>query len=223
MVYALIVAGGKGLRMGADIPKQFLPLQGNMVLWHTLNQFYAAFPNLVVVLVLPENTLAMTKEALATLEKSPEQLRYVAGGETRFDSVKNGLNTLPQDGWVMVHDGVRPLVTPSFLQYCLQEAQLNGSAVPLVPVKDSLRWVDEQGTSVIDRSRVMAVQTPQVFPLLKLKQAFNRPYDPIFTDEATVYEAYGEQIHTVVGLSENIKITTPDDLLLAESWLKKGG
>ena len=223
MEYALIVAGGKGLRMGTEIPKQFLPIHGNMVLWHTLNQFYAAFPNLVVVLVLPENTISMAKEALQSLGKLPEQLLFVPGGETRFDSVKNGLEALPQAGWVMVHDGVRPLVTPSFLQYCLQEAQTYGSAVPLVPVKDSLRWIDEHGATVIDRSRVMAVQTPQVFPLQKLKQAFDRPYEPAFTDEATVYEAFGEKIHTIAGLAENIKITTPHDLLLAESWLKKGG
>lgn len=223
MIHAVVVAGGKGLRMGTNTPKQFLSIHGEIVLVHTLRQFYEAFPELHLCVVLPAEALEETRAQLAVLGKSAEQLQLVQGGGTRFDSVKNGLNVLRGEGWVLVHDGVRPLANARFLQYCLQQAQAHGSAIPVVPVKDSIRWVDADGSRVLDRSKVMAVQTPQVFPLQTLKQAFNTPFQANFTDEATVYEAFGQKVHLVEGLHENIKITTPEDLFLAEFWLKNRG
>lgn len=223
MVYAVIVAGGKGQRMGSDVPKQFLPLLGEPVLLHTVRRFFNALPGIHIRVVLPTNALETAQTILAPLQKQAPELELIAGGETRFDSVKNGLNAIQGDAWVMVHDGVRPMVSTSFLQYCLLEAEQAGSAVPVLPVKDSMRWVDEKGSKVIERAHIMAVQTPQVFKLEQLKKAFQQPYQASFTDEATVYEALGETVHLVQGQGENIKITTPDDLFLAEYHLKNGG
>jgi 2-C-methyl-D-erythritol 4-phosphate cytidylyltransferase len=223
MVYAVIVAGGKGLRMGGEVPKQFLPLAGEAVLLHTVRRFFEAIPGIHVRVVLPADALETAHAILAPLHRNAPELVLLAGGETRFDSVKNGLLAINGDAWVMVHDGVRPIVPASFLQFCLLEAQRIGSAIPVVPVKDSMRWMTDEKSTVLDRSRIMAVQTPQVFQLNKLKKAFEQPYQASFTDEATVYEAYGEQVHLVAGLYENVKITTPEDLFLAEYRLKNGG
>ena len=223
MVYAVIVAGGKGQRMGSDVPKQFLPLLGEPVLLHTVRRFFNALPGIHIRVVLPVNALETAQTILAPLQKQAPELELIAGGETRFDSVKNGLNAIQGDAWVMVHDGVRPMVSKAFLQYCLLEAEQAGSAVPVLPVKDSMRWVDEKGSKVLERAHIMAVQTPQVFKLEQLKKAFQQPYQASFTDEATVYEALGKTVHLVQGQGENIKITTPDDLFLAEYHLKNGG
>jgi 2-C-methyl-D-erythritol 4-phosphate cytidylyltransferase len=223
MVYAVIVAGGKGLRMGGEIPKQFLPLAGEAVLLHTVRRFFDAFPGIQVRVVLPADALETAHAILAPLQQTSPELVLLAGGETRFDSVKNGLSAIDGDAWVMVHDGVRPIVTASFLQHCLLEAQRMGSAIPVVPVKDSMRWMTGDKSSVLDRSRIMAVQTPQVFQLSKLKKAFEQTYQESFTDEASVFEALGEEVHLVAGLYENVKITTPEDLFIAEYRLKNGG
>ena len=223
MVYAVIVAGGKGLRMGGEVPKQFLPLAGEAVLLHAVRRFFDAFPGIQVRVVLPADALETAKTILAPLNRTTPELILLPGGETRFNSVKNGLDSLTGEAWVMVHDGVRPIVSVPFLQECLNQAQQNGSAIPVVPVKDSMRWLENGHSKVLDRSRIMAVQTPQVFPLNKLKKAFEQAYQEAFTDEATVYEAAGEPVHLVPGLYENVKITTPEDLFIAEYRLKNGG
>jgi 2-C-methyl-D-erythritol 4-phosphate cytidylyltransferase len=198
-------------------------LTGEAVLLHKVRRFFEAFPGIQVRVVLPADALETAHAILAPLQRTSPELELLAGGETRFDSVKNGLSAIDGEAWVMVHDGVRPIVPVSFLQHCLLEAQRMGSAIPVVPVKDSMRWMAGAKSTVLDRSRMMAVQTPQVFQLNKLKKAFEQPYQESFTDEATVYETYGEQVHLVSGLYENIKITTPEDLFLAEYWLKNRG
>ena len=222
MVYAVIVAGGKGQRMGSAVPKQFLPLMSEPVLLHTVRRFFNAFPNIHIRVVLPADALETARAILAPLQKQAPVLELIAGGDTRFGSVKNGLDALEGDAWVMVHDGVRPLVSTEFLQQCLGAAEREGTAVPVIPVKDSIRWVDAAGSNVLDRSHIMAVQTPQVFKLNSLKKAFEQAYQEAFTDEATVYEAAGQTVHLVPGRPENIKITTPNDLLIAEYHLKNG-
>jgi 2-C-methyl-D-erythritol 4-phosphate cytidylyltransferase len=214
---ALVVAGGKGMRMGTSLPKQYLPLGRKPVLMHTLERFFQTDPSIFLILVLPEDDFVYWKELCqAHAFTLPHQL--VAGGASRFHSVKNGLHALPfTQGLVAIHDGVRPFVAAAVILESFATAQAHGSAIPVMPLKDSIRKVGAAGQSSFqDRTHFRLVQTPQTFQVERLLQAFQVDELPIFTDDATVYEHQGWEITLIEGNSENIKLTTPEDLAFAE-------
>lgn len=218
--YAIIVAGGRGLRMGGELPKQFLPLCGKPVLMRTLELFEGEVSQ--IILVLPEDHIPFWEELC---ERYHFTLPHTValGGETRFHSVRSGLSHLPQAGLVAVHDGVRPLASRALIRRSFEEAERSGAALPACPVTDSLRLRQDEGKSeAVDRSRYVAVQTPQTFDLGRLQQAYEQAYSPLFTDDASVYEAASLGSITLIdGEETNIKLTTPRDLLLAELLLRE--
>lgn len=218
--YAIIVAGGRGLRMGGELPKQFLPLGGKPVLMRTLELFEGEVSR--IILVLPEDHIPFWEELC---ERYHFTLPHTValGGETRFHSVRSGLSHLPQEGLVAVHDGVRPLASHELIRRSFEEAEQSGAALPACPVTDSLRLRQDEGKSeAVDRSRYVAVQTPQTFDLGRLQQAYQQDYSPLFTDDASVYEAASLGSITLIdGEETNIKLTTPRDLLLAELLLRE--
>jgi 2-C-methyl-D-erythritol 4-phosphate cytidylyltransferase len=216
--FLVLVAGGSGTRMGADKPKQFLELQGRPLIAHSLQAFLLAFPDLLPVIVLPEAWLDHGRQVLEAIFPGTT-IRFVAGGETRFHSVQQGLSVIQGDGIVFVHDAVRCLVTPSLIRRCYETADRSGSAIPAVPVRDSLRVLNASGSQPINRELVRAVQTPQAFRVALLQQAFTQHYRSAFTDEATVLEASGHPVTLVEGEETNIKVTYPVDLVLAERLL----
>ena len=217
----LIVAGGRGTRMGGPQPKQFLELAGRPVLMHTLEAFDRWDASARLIVVLPEDQIETWKR-LCEAHTFGRIHRVVAGGETRFHSVRNGLGAVASDGLIAVHDGVRPLVAPSVIAACFAAAADGGAAVPVVPVVESVREVDADGGSrPVDRTRLRVVQTPQVFRADVLRAAYCLPYDPRFTDDASVVEASGVAVRLVPGNRENIKLTTPMDLLLAEQLMRR--
>lgn len=224
--YVLIVAGGKGLRMGGDLPKQFIPFNGKPVLMHTLEVFHAWDKSAVLVLVLPEEHQAYWRMLCEEIGCSvPHQVAN--GGETRFHSVRNGLEFLLEetdlavetasDTLIAVHDGVRPFVPEEVITACFEKAGQDGTAIPVLPMVDSIRELDGEGSYPVDRSRYVSVQTPQVFRADILGKAYEQPFSPLFTDDASVVEAMGVPIRTVAGNRGNIKITTPFDLLVAKA------
>lgn len=217
----LIVAGGRGTRMGGPQPKQFLELAGRPVLMHTLEAFDRWDASARLIVVLPEDQIDTWKR-LCEAHVFGRIHRVVAGGETRFHSVRNGLDAVASDGLIAVHDGVRPLVAPSVIAACFAAAADGGAAVPVVPVVESVREVDADGGSrPVDRTRLRVVQTPQVFRADVLRAAYRLLYDPRFTDDASVVEASGVAVRLVPGNRENIKLTTPMDLLLAEQLMRR--
>jgi 2-C-methyl-D-erythritol 4-phosphate cytidylyltransferase len=218
--YAVIVAGGKGERMGSAVPKQFLPLSGKPVLYYTVKAFIDAYPDMQLILVLPQHHISYAQMVLTEFPQRID-LTIVAGGETRFHSVKNGLAAIPQPGVVFVHDGVRPLLSTSLIQRCYEQAIQLGSAIPAIPVADSVRMVTDEGSHPVNRTHLRIIQTPQTFLTSILVPAFNAPYSDSFTDEATVAEAAGHTIHLIDGERYNIKITTPEDLIMAEAILQQ--
>jgi len=217
---AVIVAGGTGLRMGAFIPKQFLILKGKPILWYTLNTFLEAYDDLQIVLVLPEEHIERGKGLLETLN-GKDRVNIVKGGITRFHSVQNGLAQITGDTIVFVHDGVRCLVSKRLIQNCYEQALEKGSAIPAVAATDSIRIVDGDKSSVTDRNHIRIIQTPQTFRSNIILPAFKQEYSNTFTDEATVVEASGINIHLIEGDYNNIKITRPADLLVAETILQE--
>ncbi len=218
--YAVIVAGGSGLRMGADKPKQFLLLRGKPILYYTINQFFNAYPEIQILLVLPKDFLKEGQELLKELDASID-LQFVTGGATRFHSVQNGLNCIKEPGIVFVHDGVRCLITENLIKACYEQALAIGSAIPAVAATDSIRIVQGDTSQIADRNLVRIIQTPQTFQTSLLLPAFDAEYVASFTDEATVVEASGKMIHLIEGDYNNIKITRPVDLLIAENILKQ--
>lgn len=221
--FAILVAGGQGLRMGGDVPKQFLPLDGRPVLMHTIDRFREVFPDMHIIVVLPQGQHDYWHD-LCRRHHLEGSFLTAPGGDTRFHSVLNGLNAIPADvseGLVGVHDGVRPFVSRDTLRRCYEEAARSGTAVPVVPVVETLRHVSPDGESMtVPRSDYRLVQTPQVFSLSLLRRAYRQPYAPQFTDDASVVEALGERITLVEGNRENIKLTTPADLLLAKGIME---
>jgi 2-C-methyl-D-erythritol 4-phosphate cytidylyltransferase len=219
--FAVIVAGGNGSRMGSSLPKQFLHLYDTPVLLHTLRAFTDAFSDIQIILVLPESYLEYTKEIIAKHQFS-HPIQYVIGGATRFHSVQNGLKTITESGIVFVHDAVRCLVMPALIQRCYQQAIEKGSAIPVIPMKDSVRSVtDADQHKIVDRSVLRLVQTPQTFQTEILLPAFESEYSDAFTDEATVVESSGNKVYLIEGEESNIKITSPIDLMIAEAELSK--
>ncbi len=213
--YAIIVAGGMGSRMKVNMPKQFLHLKNKPILFYTLDTFLKSFEELQIILVLPQDYIEAGQEIINEYFNK-DRIKITVGGGTRFQSVKNGLQLIKEDSIIFVHDGVRCLLSVDLIHRCYQSAVEFGSAIPVINSKDSVRLVLEQGNEALERDRVKLVQTPQTFQSKILLPAFGVDYQDKFTDEATVVEAFGMKVHLVVGEEQNIKITQPIDLLLAE-------
>ena len=230
--YVIIVAGGKGLRMGADIPKQFLPIGGKPVLMRTIERFRTYSPSLRIILVLPQAQQDYWHQLCQQYEFDVDY-QLANGGETRFHSVQNGLALIPDDaeGVVGVHDGVRPFPAIEVIRRCYETVRTAKAVIPVIPVVESVRrLLSDQLPSAespvstvsvsVDRSDYRLVQTPQVFDIQLLKAANRQPYRDTFTDDASVVESYGQSITLVEGNRENIKITTPFDLQIAEALIR---
>ena len=217
---AIIVAGGTGQRMGSVVPKQFLQIEGKEILIHTIDQFVAAFDDIELVVVLPEGYIQDGKKILSQ-HTGLKNIQFIAGGETRFQSVKNGLAAVTETSIVFVHDAVRCLLTPALIQRCYQQAVEKGSAIPAVSSTDTVRIMDNGVHTLFDREKVMLIQTPQTFQSSILLKAFEQAYQASFTDEANVVEASGQSVFLVDGEFENIKITRPLDLAIATYVLTK--
>lgn len=215
--YAIIVAGGKGLRMGSPLPKQFIVVGGRPVLMHTIARFREALPGVRVILVLPEEQQEYWAGLCRHYGFGADCL-VAGGGETRFHSVRNGLALVPDgaQGVVGVHDGVRPFASVATIRACYDAARRSGAAIPVTPVVETLRHI---GGHTVPRADYRLVQTPQAFGAQLLKRAYDRPYCDAFTDDASVVEAAGHEVTLVDGNRENIKITTPFDLAIAETLL----
>ena len=219
---AIIVAGGTGQRMGTALPKQFLAIEGKSILLHTIGQFVTAFADINFIIVLPADYI-QEGQALITASGLSQSFQFVAGGDTRFQSVKNGLAQADSDAIVFVHDAVRCLLTPNLIQRCYQQALEKGSAIPAVSSTDTIRITEGAKHHLVDRANVMMIQTPQTFNAAILQKAFEQAYQPAFTDEANVLEASGKEVYLIEGEYENIKITRPLDLAIAEYILAKRG
>ncbi|HPH86593.1 MAG TPA: 2-C-methyl-D-erythritol 4-phosphate cytidylyltransferase [Ferruginibacter sp.] len=219
--YVVIVAGGSGSRMQQAIPKQFLLLKGKPVLYYTIHAFLEAYDDLQVILVLPEDHIARGQEVIDAFFDY-KRIQITVGGRTRFHSVQLGLKMVEDDSIVFVHDAVRCLVTTALIHRCHDAVLEFGSAVPVTASKDSVRLLTENGNDALDRNLVKLVQTPQAFYSKILLPAFNIDYKDKFTDEATVIEAFGLTVKLVEGDENNIKITRPVDMLIAEKILDEG-
>lgn len=223
MDYVIIVAGGKGLRMGSDIPKQFLPIAGKPVLMRTLERFRAYSSALQIILVLPEAQQDYWQELCKQYDFKVDY-QLANGGKTRFHSVQNGLALVPDDaeGVVGVHDGVRPFPSIDVIRNCYDTARTAKAVIPVIPVVETVRQFlsDNSGSITVPRDHYRLVQTPQTFDIQLLKAANRQPYNDGFTDDASVVESYGHAITLVEGNRENIKITTPYDIIVAEALCK---
>ncbi|MBI1768314.1 MAG: 2-C-methyl-D-erythritol 4-phosphate cytidylyltransferase [Bacteroidetes bacterium] len=229
--YALIVAGGKGTRINSKLPKQFIELNGKPILLHTIEAFFKYSEKISVVLVLPENDFGIWKSICEKFSFT-KPILLQKGGETRFQSVKNGLNKIEGEGLVAIHDGVRPLVSSDLIGASFRLAAVHGSAVAAVRLKESIRVTDQaslpegssasrqDNTKAVDRSQYRLIQTPQTFNLQLIKKAYQIKEDPSLTDDASVAEKSGHKISLFEGSYQNIKITTPEDLMVAETLLK---
>ncbi|MEX1238590.1 MAG: 2-C-methyl-D-erythritol 4-phosphate cytidylyltransferase [Cyclobacteriaceae bacterium] len=227
--YALVVAGGKGARFGSALPKQFLELNGKPILLHTLDAFYRYSSQVEIILVLPEDQIFAWGD-LAKKYSFNRTLTIQPGGLSRFQSVRKGLEKIPGEGLVAIHDGVRPMVTSDLIAASFRIAALHHSAICAVPLKESLRKIDgtvaqknggeEQNTKAVDRSAFRLIQTPQTFQVGLIKDAYKVPELDDATDDATVFERAGHKIFLFEGRYDNIKITTPEDLIVAEALLR---
>ena len=215
--FVIIVAGGKGLRMGSDIPKQFLPIGGIPVLMRTIERFREYSPTLQIILVLPKTQQDYWQQLCKEYDFKVEY-QLADGGETRFHSVQHGLALIPDDaeGVVGVHDGVRPFPSIEVIRNCYETARKAKAVIPVIPVVETVRHLKDETSETVPRSDYRLVQTPQTFDIQLLKSANRQPYNDNFTDDASVVEAYGFDITLVEGNRENIKITTPYDLKIAE-------
>lgn len=214
--YAIIVAGGSGTRMGTDIPKQFLKIKEKPVLMHSINRFFHFDPNINFIVVLPENQIAFWQELCAEHQFDIPH-RIVKGGTERFYSVKNGLQLVEKESLVAIHDAVRPLVNHQTIKEAFDAALEFGSGIPAIPMNDSIRQFEGEDNFAVNRSNYRIIQTPQCFSSTLLLEAFNQNYKSEFTDDASVLEAHGVKVTITAGNVENIKITTPKDLILAEA------
>jgi len=218
--YAIIVAGGTGSRMGGSLPKQFMLLRDKPVLYYSIKTFLDAYDDLEIILVLPAAFTDIGEEIIdAYFDK--EKIKIAIGGDTRFQSVKNGLKLVEEESIIFVHDAVRCLVSVSLIRRCYELAMQTGAAIPVIPSKDSVRILNDDGNGEVDRNKIMLVQTPQTFHSKILLPAFDIDYKDKFTDEATVVEAYGLKVSLAEGDETNIKITRPIDLLIAEKVIEQ--
>jgi len=217
--YAVIVAGGSGLRMGSQLPKQFLLIHQKPILWYTLHTFLKSYKDIQIILVLPaeyyDTGLAISEEII-----SVNPIETIIGGDTRFHSVQKGLSLVQEKSVVFIHDAVRCLLSPSLIHHCYEEAVRFGSAIPCIDSKDSVRIMHESGRHrAVSRTEVKLMQTPQTFLSDLILPSYQAPYQEFFTDDAAVAEASNHEIHLVEGEINNIKITTPLDLAIAEELL----
>ena len=216
--YAILVAGGSGKRMESTTPKQFIELKGKPILMHSILAFFRFDEAINITVVLPEHQISVWKQ-LCEQHNFQIEHEVIKGGEERFHSVKNGLNVISEKGIVAIHDGVRPLVSKDTLTRCFEEAEKSGNAIPIVDILETIREVQQENSHAVSRDNYKLVQTPQCFDVELIKSAFKQEYQSNFTDDASVAEAFGIMINLVEGNRENIKITTPSDLLLAEALL----
>ena len=227
--YVIVVAGGSGTRMGAEVPKQFIELKGKAILQRTIEVFLDACPGISVVTVLPEAHMAYWRNYCLERNFTCPQI-LVKGGITRFHSVRNALEKIPEGALVAVHDGVRPLITRGLVSDMFEEAENTPALIPVVPCVDTMRTLQRNGDkletvpgSSIDRSVLFGVQTPQIFHSEILKGAYGLAYETSFTDDASVVEKYGKNLSYTMGERFNIKITTKDDLLIAKAIMSDSG
>lgn len=214
----MIVAGGSGTRMQSELPKQFIKLKGEPILMHTIRAF--SFDGIKVIVVLPKSQIIFWKE-LCQKQAFFLEHKVVEGGKTRFESVKNGLNSIEaNEGLVAIHDGVRPIIKKEIIISSFLSAEKNGNAIVSVPLKDSIREINKDQNEHKDRSKYRLIQTPQTFQLQLIRSAFEVDYKTHFTDDASVLEYAGNKINLIDGDYRNIKITTPEDLIVAESFLE---
>lgn len=218
--YAIIVAGGKGLRMGGELPKQFIPVEGRPVLMRTLDTFHAYDSNIEIVLVLPRDHQPYWQELCREYDfRVPH--RITDGGATRFHSVQNGLALVDAaEALVAVHDGVRPFVAHEVIEACYREAEAHGAVVPVIPVVETVRQLVGEASVTVPRDAYRLVQTPQTFRASLLRRAYEQPFCEAFTDDASVVEALGQAVLLVDGNRENIKLTTPYDLIVAKALVE---
>lgn len=219
--YALIVAGGKGTRIRSDKPKQFLSLNGTPVLMHTILAFYKYSQSIEIVVVLPNDQIETWRE-LCIEHNFTTPLTIHSGGESRFQSVKRGLEKM-KEGLVAIHDGVRPLVSQEIIAASFRNAAKNNASVAAVPLKESIRMMEDNSTKALDRTRFRLIQTPQTFNVEMIRQAYEVEEDPTLTDDASVAEKAGHRISLFDGSYDNIKITTMEDLVIAEGLLARAG
>lgn len=217
--YAIIVAGGKGLRMGGELPKQFIPIEGRPVLMRTLDTFHACDESIQIILVLPRDHQDYWRELCAQYQFAVPH-RIADGGATRFHSVQNGLALVDApEALVAVHDGVRPFVSREVIERCYSEAEAHGAVVPVIPVVETVRKLVGEASITVDRNAYRLVQTPQTFRTTLLRRAYEQSYCDAFTDDASVVEALGCAVTLVDGNRENIKLTTPFDLIVARALI----
>lgn len=214
----IIVAGGKGMRMGSEIPKQFLLIGDKPILMHTIEAFYRFDPTLQLIVVLPESEQIYWSDLCSDYSFTISH-QIVSGGDTRFESVSNGLQNAVGE-FIAIHDGVRPFVATEVIERCFTSVQDYGAVVPVIDSVESIRKVTSNNSVAVDRSNYKLVQTPQVFQAEILKKAYKQSYSSLFTDDASVVEAFGYKIHLVEGNRENIKVTTPFDLLISAALLR---
>lgn len=219
--YAVIVAGGSGSRMGSETPKQFLPIGNAPILMHTIKRFFTSNELVNIILVLPLEQIDRWHQLCEKYSFSIPHL-IVPGGKNRFQSVRNGLNSIGvNEGLVAIHDGVRPFISKRIIEETFAAAEKTGNAIAAVELKDSIRLIDKKGNKTVNREDYRIIQTPQTFKISQIRDAFHKAENDQFTDDASVAEAAGYSIELVDGSYENIKITTPEDLAMAEAILKK--
>jgi 2-C-methyl-D-erythritol 4-phosphate cytidylyltransferase len=217
--YVIIVAGGKGTRINSTTPKQFLELCGKPILLHTVEAFINYNHSINIILVLPDGDIDIWN-GIAKKYNLTKPITITKGGDTRFQSVRNGLDVISGNGLVAIHDGVRPLVSNDIISNSFKLAEENQAAVAAVPLKDSIRITEKKSNKAIDRSQFRLIQTPQTFDVQLIKKAYALKEDQSLTDDASVAERGGYKVSLFEGSYENIKITTPEDLIVAEALLK---
>lgn len=217
--YVIIVAGGAGARMNLPIPKQFTLLLGKPIILHAIAPFIEAYPDIEIIIGLPKIYIQAWSD-LAKEHGFDKQVTVIEGGESRFQTVKNCLAAIKEDGIVGIHDAARPLVSVKTIIAGFKAAEMYGSAVPAIPMYDSIRQIDSALNLAVDRSKYCLIQTPQCFRTEIIQRGYKKDYKFTFTDDATVVESLGERIHLVDGHSDNIKITTPRDIIIAEALMK---
>lgn len=216
----IIVAGGSGKRMGSVVPKQFLELNNKPVLMWTIEKFYTFDHNISIILVLPIDQVSYWDRLCIQFQfKIKHEIAF--GGENRFESVKSGFKLVEKGSITAIHDGVRPLVSLKTIEDCFRKAEKNGNAIPFVNLNESVRKIGKHKNKVMNREKIKIIQTPQIFSYNQLENAYDQEYNKSFTDDATIVEKLGYQINLVQGNVENIKLTTPFDMKLAEIYLNK--
>lgn len=216
--YAVIVAGGTGSRMKVEVPKQFMLLSSKPVILYSIEAFVKQDPSVHIILVIHPEFIALWEQISAEI-KTSNPVQVITGGKTRFESVKNGLNLIEGEGLVAVHDAARPLIDADFIEALFSEASTYGSAIPVVPLTDTIRAIDGDTSHQQDRKFLRAVQTPQVFKVSELQRAYTQPYQTNFTDDGSVLEAAGFPLHLTEGRQGNIKITHLQDIAMAEALI----